>query len=259
MGRGNKKKCESTPEQTVSRAQGILIDTYESEWGEVTSTGDMCKYHNHPEAVRVDPGENEHVVGFHMWDSDNDVWLVARSLSEDKEIKEMIVTGNSYMKVFSFRKYMEYLRMFNRVHAILSDEKSKPIVLSVDGIDISLMIEDGNKHVTKEAINWNLFREYAALKTRLYNDFQQGRYLVLKGVVSMIKFDPVNGDMKAKMSKDEEEYWKNIEDDIVEGGKLLYKFDGMNGMRDPLVWTFIPKMLHRFVDKNFHGIGEWRS
>lgn len=49
-------------------------------------------------------------------------------------------------------------------------------------------------------------------------------------------------------------YGKVYKTDIIEGGKALYKFDGMDGMRDPLVWSFIPRRFHR--DMRWNGIDE---
>lgn len=46
---------------------------------------------------------------------------------------------------------------------------------------------------------------------------------------------------------------------MVEAGKLLHEYDGMRGMRDPLVWSFIPRMFHREIDMYWDGVGEWRA
>jgi hypothetical protein len=40
---------------------------------------------------------------------------------------------------------------------------------------------------------------------------------------------------------------------------MLYESGGMDDMRDPLTFLFIPKELHRFIDLCWHGIGEWKS
>jgi hypothetical protein len=252
------KTFKNIAKSLTTSVKGIITDNYESQWSEILRTGDTCKYHNHDEVEKVEGCGTEYVVGFHIWNDDTEQWLVAKSLSQGEEVKEIIVTGDYYMKILSFGQFVDLLNR-SKTHAIFSDETAKPVVLSVDEIAISLMREDGDKQITKEAINMNLFREYEALKSHNNDDFEKGRFLVLKGVVSMIKFDPVRGDSKYKMTQDEEEYWKQIRNDIIEGGKLLYKADGMDGMNDPLVWLFIPKMLHSSIDRMFNGVGGWRS
>ena len=168
----------------------------------------------------------------------------------------MIITGGIGVRIMVGMEFVNFVRMFTKFHEIISDEKFKPIELSVNGTHIPLIEEN---IVTKEAINCNLFSEYEGLKKYLHSDFQNGRYLVLKAVVAMIVYDPILGDFGEEMTPEDNEYWKKIDQDIIEGGKLLYKAYGMDGMRDPLVWSFIPKRFHRTIDILFDGIGEWVS
>ncbi|NET47008.1 hypothetical protein [Okeania sp. SIO2B3] len=46
---------------------------------------------------------------------------------------------------------------------------------------------------------------------------------------------------------------------IKEAGKILYENEGMEGMYDNLLWSFVPKSWHRYVDILWNGIGQWRS
>ncbi|WP_414553459.1 hypothetical protein [Anabaena sp. CCY 0017] len=46
---------------------------------------------------------------------------------------------------------------------------------------------------------------------------------------------------------------------IKESAQTMYEADGDRGMRDPLIWLFIPKKKHRIIDHAFDGIGEWRK
>ncbi len=108
----------------------------------------------------------------------------------------------------------------------------------------------------EEAKAYNLFAEIKGLEKYKNNDFSEGRYLVLKAVKNMIDFDPIRGDMKDKMTKEEDEYWKQINLDVKNGATLLAK-GGRKDMIDPLVWGFIPKQFHRCLDYKFHGIGGW--
>ena len=67
-----------------------------------------------------------------------------------------------------------------------------------------------------------------------------GRFLVFEAVLDMIRFDPINGDMKEDMTTEDERVWATIESKISQGGKLL------NG-GDPLLWSFIPRRFHRDI------------
>lgn len=46
---------------------------------------------------------------------------------------------------------------------------------------------------------------------------------------------------------------------IRDAGNLLYEYDEMNGLRDVLVWSFVPKRYAREIDMLWNRIGEWRS
>lgn len=56
-----------------------------------------------------------------------------------------------------------------------------------------------------------------------------------------------------------DDYPDAIFEEIREAGKLLNQSGGSVDMHDYLVWSFIPKHLHRLVDLCFDGIGEWRA
>lgn len=47
---------------------------------------------------------------------------------------------------------------------------------------------------------------------------------------------------------------------IHQAAQLMYKIDGDRGMRDPLVWLFIPKGWQQStIDRGFDGVGDWRA
>lgn len=46
---------------------------------------------------------------------------------------------------------------------------------------------------------------------------------------------------------------------IKEAGRLIYEAVGSKGLRDNLIWLFIPKQYQRIVDLCFNGIGGWSS
>lgn len=119
-----------------------------------------------------------------------------------------------------------------------------------------------NRIAAHEAIEYNIFQEYNALKKylKIYeqdgkdeNDksycYSLGRFKTLSYMVKCIKADPQNADW----------YDEDNIADLKEAGRLLYKESGMKGMRDNLVWSFIPKRYHREIDIAWDGIGEWHS
>ncbi len=46
---------------------------------------------------------------------------------------------------------------------------------------------------------------------------------------------------------------------IKKAGEMLYESEGMSGLNDYLLWSFIPKDLHRYIDIAWDGIGEWQG
>lgn len=116
-----------------------------------------------------------------------------------------------------------------------------------------------NETAYDECKRINVFSEYNALKDKTLNEFDTARFLILRATVKMVEYDPINGDMKPNMTEEDKIYWTDIEKDFVDGGKLLYKFDKMEGMHDGLVWSFLPQRFHRNIDVYWNGIGEWKS
>ena len=79
--------------------------------------------------------------------------------------------------------------------------------------------------------------------------------------------NPSDGLQKARISLFEaisrlmlygDDYPPNIIKDIKNSGIALYECDGMAGMGDPLVWLFIPRILHGEIACYWDGIGDWR-
>ena len=61
------------------------------------------------------------------------------------------------------------------------------------------------QRAAKECIQLNVFKEYNAMKDRQRNDYDEARFLILRGTVKMVTFDPENGDMKEKISDSSQE------------------------------------------------------
>lgn len=142
--------------------------------------------------------------------------------------------------------YQNNIRTFNNPHDLMDMFRQTPIPKSETAYEACKRL--------------NVFDEYNAMKDRKdMNGFDEARFLILRATVKMVNFDPVSGDMKPNMNDEDKLLWESIKTDIIEGGKALYEFDGMDGMRDPLVWSFIPRRFHRDIDIRWSGIGEWRS
>ena len=102
--------------------------------------------------------------------------------------------------------------------------------------------------------SWNIKREYEAIQNfvenRGYkNKYEEGRHKVLKYILNKVYHDPEKGDW------DDDNNIKLIK----EAGQLLYDFDAMKGMKDGLVWSFIPDRYRREISSHWHLIGEWRD
>lgn len=105
----------------------------------------------------------------------------------------------------------------------------------------------------QEAIKCNLLTEYKGLEQ--YKDqslFQKGRHTLFGAVLDRLKIDPETGH---RPSRTTDETWDDIDERIREGGELLC-ID--NGMRDPLVWSFIPRCLHVDVSRIWDDVGSWK-
>lgn len=129
-------------------------------------------------------------------------------------------------------------------------------------IDSSLF-KDKNNRMLHDAFQLNLFQEYKALESRMKNpstvgSFDQGRYYLYQGIVGMILFDPIKADMKEEMTDAEKAQWEKFNADIRKGGQLICS-ESPDSMHDPLILCFIPRQLHRDIDMEWHGIGNWRS
>jgi len=112
--------------------------------------------------------------------------------------------------------------------------------------------EEKIKTAKEEAEEYNIFEEFNAIgkfiKERgIKNKYEQARYKILQYIINCIKADPEKGNYHNKEND------KNI----IEAGKLLYEFDGMDGMRDMLVWSFIPKRYHSEINLFWSGIGHF--
>ncbi len=61
----------------------------------------------------------------------------------------------------------------------------------------------------------------------------------------------------------ENEFIDNIREqelhlEIIKAGQILWDSEGMKGMKDYLLWSFIPDSQKSLIDILWHGIGDWR-
>jgi hypothetical protein len=111
------------------------------------------------------------------------------------------------------------------------------------------------KYVTasQELKEFNIIKEFNGLKKLLQQEdvprknYKQARYNILLYIINSVKYDHINGDY----------YDKDNNQLVIDAGHLLYNFDGMRGMDDELVWSFIPKRYHNDINYLWNGIGEW--
>ena len=244
--RNNKKVRRQKNSATSNK-----IDNYDPMWSEVICTGEICKYHNHnPNKIKL--SETDNIVGLHLWDDKTNEWLAAKSLT--LESREIMIIRNSLWEVMDNVDFKEFKKTFSKVHPIISDEKYRPISLRVDGVLLPLIEEN---RVTIEAIRCELFQMYAFLKKNLDDDFRKGRCLVLRGIVWMIIFDPIRGDVKEVMTPKDDELWDKLHGDIMAGARFLHKAGGIDAMHDDLLWSYIPISLRRDIDILFGCVDEW--
>ena len=124
-----------------------------------------------------------------------------------------------------------------------------------------LLGEETTKNETlEEQVNrCNVYKEYNAMTPKLnrLTNYDKARYLILQGIIKMVKFDPINGDKPNITTDDEQLYWDDLEHDIKEGGRLLYEEGGNSnicGLRDDLVWSFVPRSIRHKISMLFDDI-----
>ena len=104
----------------------------------------------------------------------------------------------------------------------------------------------------KELISTNFCDEFEAL-VRLRDDqegtFDWARLQIFKAALLLLADTP-------QLSSDDANY---ITEEIRKAGKAMYSVDGMRGLEDQLVWSFLPRCWHRAIDEAFNGIGTWVS
>lgn len=116
-----------------------------------------------------------------------------------------------------------------------------------------------NETLEEQVVRYNVYAEYEAMTPRVdrLNNYDKARYLILQGIIKMVKFDPKNGDKPNIMTAEQELYWEDLEDNIKEGGGLLYREGGKShicGTRDDLVWSFVPKSIRHKISMLFDEI-----
>jgi hypothetical protein len=99
----------------------------------------------------------------------------------------------------------------------------------------------------------NLLEEYTALETREKNaqtsPYDKARYFIYKGLVGMILFDPVRGDLKDHMSQSDTDLWNTFRADIKKGYDIMHQ-NHPSRMWDTsdLLWCFIPRTFWRDIE-----------
>lgn len=116
-----------------------------------------------------------------------------------------------------------------------------------------------NETLEEQVIRYNVHTEYDAMTPRLdrLNNYDRARYLILQGTIKMAKFDPLNGNKPDIITEEQQAYWDDLEHDIKEGARLLYQEGGnsdMCGLKDGLVWSFVPKSIRHKIAMLFEEI-----
>jgi hypothetical protein len=112
--------------------------------------------------------------------------------------------------------------------------------------------------VFEEAIKINFFIEKNALVKRVKNKqrmtmFNTGRWKLFEALDRFIVLNAAATNPKDPLIVQIKEAGQLINDSIKESPHIS------NPMHDPMIWLFIPKSLHGFIEYCWHGIGEWRA
>jgi len=115
----------------------------------------------------------------------------------------------------------------------------------------------GKYRAVLELFEYNIFEEYDALKRLVKcaeelgkkDMYKIARMKIFEYILNCVKGDPINGDV----------YSAENEQLLKDARKILYDTDGMDGMHDRLLWSFVPKRYHREINMSWDGIGKLRS
>lgn len=109
-----------------------------------------------------------------------------------------------------------------------------------------------NQEDLAEAIRLNFFSELEGLE-RLQSGregtFGWGRLKIFKAASLCLVED-------SQLSLEEV---RSITKQIHDAGEKMYEIEGMEGLKDPLIWLFMPQIWKRIIDSAFNGIGSWLS
>lgn len=113
----------------------------------------------------------------------------------------------------------------------------------------------GMNRAALELFEFNIFEEYDALKQFVKANgtkdmYKIARMKIFEYILNCVKSDPMDGET--------ESCEKNIQL-LKDAGKMLYESEGMDGMYDDLLWSFIPDRYHRSIDMAWDGIGLWQG
>ncbi len=130
-----------------------------------------------------------------------------------------------------------------------NEEKKKRLhneLLAVSATDP----EDDYDEMLKELKYLKISKQLTHECNKSFPDFNEAR-LILFSALSQC-FDHNNKEKIIERIIDPE-----IENQIKKAGRMLYEYNGSKGMRDTLVWHFIPKSLGGEVEILWNGIGDW--
>ncbi|MDJ0719028.1 MAG: hypothetical protein QNJ54_33190 [Prochloraceae cyanobacterium] len=112
-----------------------------------------------------------------------------------------------------------------------------------DDLDFRTMILDFLSNEISEIKTWRLLKkEIVSLK--LYNTnrlFEKARLLLYESLLPLENNQPAQVNLTL----------------VKEAGQIIYEAKGMKGMKDKLLWNFIPKSCYQLIHKTWNGIGKW--
>lgn len=95
----------------------------------------------------------------------------------------------------------------------------------------------------------NLLSEAAGIQARI----DKGGYVSAFDRARFTLFSALINSAQGKIN--DSQLWEQL----ARAGNDLYSNGGMNDMKDPLLWLFIPRQVQRLIDNAWDGIGGWCS
>lgn len=173
--------------------------------------------------------------------------ILSKAKKEGRKIIHQNIVNNLFLTDLSEKEIEQEREEYTRNHKLMTD-KGLAEILAISG---DIIPEDERclhlkNFLRLEAAKRNLYTEIAGLcQLENLGSFSQARKVLFLAVGEAIEHGS--------------NYPESVKEKIRKAGEMLNESGGFIDMSDYLVWSFIPKSLHREIELHWDGIGDWKG